>query len=433
MIPPFIFGKLATPFSMIEDPQRNFAEIMRYAGLESAVWTSEGIRQDYLTRQLVNHTVSVIAGGGVDTAATLTFPAGQLGPSGRHNLQVNDIVRFTDATGAWIQGRVTAVPAVNQVEVLPTETGTDFVAGMVANVSRIVKMGNAWADATDQPRGATRGTYNESYDTQIIKGGVELSGVLTATSVTWYSANLQVAEPGKGVYWSNQMVEDARRQLEVDKSTAHMFTNPDTGNDPGRTYMTGLFYACKNNGVQYQMVGGWNAFSLAQLKLFMGQQLALNTGVSKFAGFTDTETTWNIDTAMLNFTGSLQMFSTSFAGMSDALSVGFNFKSYKIGTDYTLTYSAVADFDNDESNGYDMKGNMFILPDGKVKTIGGNQPFAEMVYVSGNNYSRRYEEWMLGGAFIANKTTENDSYGVFWRCHRGNVLRQTENFGLIQG
>jgi len=432
-IPPFISGKLGTPYMEIEDTRKSLRYVMAYAGRETAVWTDRNLRIDTKNRRRVNPLISATAGAGAGAAVTITIAAADL-LAGQAQFNINDLVDIYNATGTPLQGKVTSTPAANQIVVTPTDATVDIGVVIVAGTTRIVFTGrNQWPEGSAQPRFGTVGVTSSSYNLQIIKGGIAQTGTYFTSSVTWYNAAGAVTTtPGTGVSWSSTTVDDAYMTYCDNMNTSHLMTNPVMTNITGELAMTGMFYIGRTAGRLYSVPGGWGNFSTAASKQYMDLQLQTNTGVKKFIGFIDTSSTWSINEAFGNQAGALQMYAGSLGNLKMDAMLGFGFDGVKVG-DSMLAWKALTEFDNNDGLGLHEKGNMYIVPEGTTQTLGGTAPFWEMTYLAGNGENRSEQSWARGGAVGGDTKLEIDEYQMFWRGHRGNVFRQVQNFGRITG
>lgn len=432
-IPPFISGKLGTPYMEIEDTKKSLRYVMAYAGRETAVWTDRNLRIDTKNRRRINPLISAAAGAGAGVVVTITIAAADL-LAGRSQFNVNDLVDIYNATGTPLQGKVSNIPANNQIELTPTDALVDIGAVIVPNTTRIVfTQRNQWDEGTAQPSYGTVGTTTASYNLQIVKGGVRQTGTYFASSVTWYNKSGAVTTaPGTGVSWSSTTVDDAYTSYCDNVNTSHLMTNPVMTNLTGQLAMTGMFYVCRTAGRLYSVPGGWGSFSTAAAKQYMELQLQTNTGVTKFVGFTDTSSTWTINEAFGNQAGALQMYAGTLGNLQMSAMLGFGFDGVSIGNNM-LAWKALPEFDNNDGLGLHEKGNMYIMPEGVTQTLGGTAPFWEMTYLAGNGENRSEQSWNRGGAVGGDTKLEVDQFEMFWRGHRGNVFRQTQNFGRIRG
>lgn len=413
---PFIDAALIDKY-VIEKPEVAFGDLLDMAGRMTPVWDTR-ITTDEHTRTVRSTGIQTIVGGGVDTAATITIPVADRAPDGvTIQYQVNDIL----INPLRVQGKVTAIPATGQYTVMPLQTGTDFVAGLTAGVSRIVLGGNMWQENTLQPNGYTYETVGYDFYLQIIKHSTASSGTFAANSVTWY-------DDGSGqMVWYTYITRQAEKDYLRKKIVAMLTQNPNVQNLAGDRAMEGLFYSADTFGRQVPVAGGVNNFGFPDLETMIQLQEATNTGVKKFQTYMNGTMSRRWDIA---FKDMLTNGAISYGNMTGEVMYKLGFRGMEWGG-YQFNKGMLEDFNNLQGLGLPYNNRIYFIPDGMVETSQGMRPTFEHVYLANRTgYSREEERWVTGAANGA-YTERQDRIVVDFRTERGNILRRRENLGVI--
>lgn len=427
---PKIDSALATPYAEIENSAISWQKYMRLSGAESKTYLNNGNATDVKDRTIKSYLISAHTTPGANAASVITIDPSSLGPAGtapylanqRHEFQVYDRVYIESPTGTLLQGKVTAVPAVNQVTVIGEQTGTDWGAAITDGVTKLYMGSAAYPSGSTQTRyGFFVGTTRTSFNLQIIRHSYTQTGTIQNSTLNWYNG-----------YWVEEFTNDQWNYFQRMQANAHLLGNPNNQNATGEYQMTGVWYASDTNGTNYTLSGGgWQNLVLEDFVDYFNLHIAQNLGVKQWMGCVDTASQMQIDLALADWGLGNHLFNMGELNKEHAIKFGF--KSYASGQ-YGIQWTGFTEFDNTESVFNILKGKMYLQPVGMVDTSSGSRPYVETLYLGARGMDRKVKFSKVGGANNeGDVATINDFDTLNFISEEGNLLRIQKGLGSIDG
>ena len=386
--------------------------------------TQNRVFEHYEETMLHNYFTADLDASGVLEIDDTSLDSGA--STGNKNVRDGDIIMGGSGTLYY----VTAITDSDTV-VVKTLNG---VLGTNDADTKFCVVGNAYAEATDQPGGITPRVHHYSNKCQIIKESFVVSGS-EATNAVYVKVNSP--ESGSGYLWYLQGEADTHQRfldyselaMIVGQSSDGTLTNAadDTGTAGSATNIDtvhtteGLLGFIENRGQTMDL--GSSAITMADFDAAV-KSLDKFRGAKEMALYAGINLSLDVDDLLASqgaYAAGGANYGT-FANNKDmALNLGFNSFSRGGYTFHKKTYDlfnrpdllGAASF---KYNGFGMCIPMDSQRDAKS---GEKIPSLRMRYKAANGYSREMEHWLTGGAVLQNKTNGEDKLQCNYRTERG--------------
>ena len=295
-------------------------------------------------------------------------------------------------------------------------------------------VGNAYAEATDQPEGLTPKVHHYSNKCQIIKESFVVSGS-EATNAVYVKVNSP--ESGTGYLWYLQGEADTHQRF-MDYSELAMIvgsagdgtlSNAD-GDEDGSAAANKLRQVATTEGLLGFMENKGQSMDLGSSAITMADFDAAVKSLDKYRGakemalYAGINLSLDIDDLLASqgaYAAGGANYGT-FANNKDmALNLGFNSFSRGGYTFHKKTYDLFNRPDLLGAAGFKYNGYGMCIPMDSQKDArsGEKIPSLRMRYKAANGYSREMEHWLTGGAVLQNKTNGEDKLQCNYRTERG--------------
>ena len=390
-------------------------------------WWEEGRRHRALS---TNQDLSAVA------AATATLTNSEI----KANVQQNDVL-MDPATGTRVvvqSGGFGSGAEVNVV--LKRLDGADFAANDLSNAGKLVKIGNLYAQGTDQPTAFTDpGMVRYANPYMIVKDRYEVNGS--------QATNIGYVNMGGGDYrWFMYGEAEARKRFEDKRELMMLF-----GEKVGAAYAVdsknfagseGYFSAIEDRGINVTGASSNPMDSFAEFDDII-MELDKQGAPSEYAMYVNRKQDLAIDDMLAagistGVTAGLPGQFGAFQNSPD-MAVQLGFKSFTRGgytfhkhdwrllNDPTMLGATDANF---------IQGAMVPLRTVADARSGAHVPALSMKYKEANGYSREMEHWVTGGGVLGhnnNGDAGTDQAVFHYRSEIALCVRAANQHVLIKG
>lgn len=339
-----------------------------------------------------------------------------------HTMQLNDKIRINGRFNAMVTA------ATDTTYTVIPEATSGWPTTFAANEPiKAVKIGNEYAQGTNQPLKGVIGNYEKLTNPYIIhKQMVPFTGS-ELTNGSWISVN------GKDAFYSQELARQDmrwRNEQEALRVFASKVTNTTlTGALPDLNGSEGVMDAVKDRGINH---AGYIQ-DLSDFRKVIKAQKKQNSSVSQLAGYFDVEQMFRFNSMVAAAAGSAGTPSYGMFQNNKDMAVSLDYKSISEAgiTLHAHEWAIMVDpqwFGQDDN--YE-KG--IIVPMGYQTTPeGGTHPMLELNYKAKDGYSRESESWITGAAKgVYNDSDGYDGLKYNWRTESNIIVRGANTFVRI--
>ena len=380
--------------------------------------------EHYEETLLHNHFTGTVSSADLTVDTGFTDTASDAGNTA---LRDGDLLLGADNVMYYVTGQASDGAASSQPEdnFQLKLVSTGALAGSVANQAYAI-VGNAYAEATDQPGGITPRVDQYQNKCQIIKESFVVSGS-EATNAVY--VKVSSPESGTGYLWYLQGEADTHQRFMDYSELAMIIGQAATGLEDGATdgagsavvTTEGLLPFIENKGQSMDL--GSSAITMADFDAAV-KSLDKYRGAKEMALYAGINLSLDIDDLLASqgaYAAGGANYGT-FANNKDmALNLGFNSFSRGGYTFHKKTYDLFNRPDLLGATGFKYNGYGMCIPMDSQKDAksGEKIPSLRMRYKAANGYSREMEHWLTGGAILQNKTNGIDELRCNYRTERG--------------
>jgi hypothetical protein len=426
-------------FRRYGDQGMSFFQTLRMMGFETATGRDTyGHFEENRTHELA--WLNFDDGGNVipgdETITTIRLGTNSLDGSDNYYPRPGNMLLFNDGSIATISA-VTEVGAGDVDLVLYPNVMAEPVPDTGGVNTPVIIFSNNWAEGTEQPVGALKGTFKYENDAQIIKETISVTGT-EMVNQTWFT---KYGDDGKSIvgYWTVALMDiDYRMNLAIDgallfsKRTDNQALIPSSSTYGTKT-TEGLFpYIERVGKVETIAEGAFGINDFDNIDRYLDQQ-----GVSKYSlvmpGINRHQEMENALKAYFqdtNIVYAQDVVNSDIFKSNESLGATVNFK-YLTKSERIFMFKRFNNLNNpktygvsnaESTGGYEQPNYAVFLPVGSTKDASSRKLVNNIGcrFRSLGNYSRRMEVFQIGGAGPQSlKVSDIDELNTHQRAHIG--------------